>query len=206
MKRRHLSVGSWEVVVTAVEELKAPLKPLLQELGVSRSSYYRRRQEYQMGGIRPRRKGAGRRRRYTVEKWGERILKALQALPPTAGHRRVWVKLRGEGLGRSTVWRLMRQMGLVLPRERGKAKRRYEVLRAELPGQVWTADTTFWPLNGTGVWIYLAMDVKSRWAARVEPFLSRSAASSVEFFLDAFQRGKPGRLVTDKGSEFNWLC
>jgi transposase len=134
VKRRHLSKETWEAVIKAVEELEVPLKPLLQELGVSRSSYYRRRREYEEGGISPRRRGSGRQRRYTVEAWGKRIVEVLRALPPMVGHRRVWVKLKGEGLSRSTVWRLMREMGLVLPREKGKAKRRYEVLRAELPG------------------------------------------------------------------------
>ena len=35
MRRRHLGRESWEAVIKAVEELKAPLRPLLQELGVS---------------------------------------------------------------------------------------------------------------------------------------------------------------------------
>ena len=67
---------------------------------------------------------------------------------------------------------------------------------------MWTADTTYWPLNSSGVWIYVAMDVKSRWTPYVEPYLWRSGASSVEFFMNAFGGGKPEKLVTDKGSEF----
>ena len=40
VKRRHLDKDTREAVVKAVEEPKAPLKPLLKELGISRSSYY----------------------------------------------------------------------------------------------------------------------------------------------------------------------
>ena len=39
--------------------------------------------------------------------------------------------------------------------------------------------------------IYVAMDVKSRWAPYVEPYLWRSGASSVEFFMNAFGEGEP---------------
>jgi transposase InsO family protein len=46
------------------------------------------------------------------------------------------------------------------------------------------------------------MDVKSRWAPYVEPYLLRSGTSSVEFFMNAFGEGKSEKLVTDKGSEF----
>lgn len=51
MMRRHLSSETWGVVIKAAEELRAPLRPLLEKLGVSRSSYYRKRGEYLAGGI-----------------------------------------------------------------------------------------------------------------------------------------------------------
>lgn len=202
MMRRHLSSETWGAVIKAVEELRAPLKPLLEELGVSRSSYYRKRREYLAGEIASRKAGSGRPKTYTVEMYGKRIVETLRQLPPTVGHRRVWLKLRGEGLSRNTVWRLMKEMELLLPRQRGKCRRRYEALRAARCDEVWTADTTYWPVNGSGMWIYVAMDVKSRWTPYVEPYLWRSGASSVEFFMNAFGEGKPQKLVTDKGSEF----
>lgn len=156
-----------------------------------------------LGGILSRKKGSGKPKQYTVEQYRKRIVEVLRDLPPTVGHRRVWAKIRGEGLSRNTVWRLMSEMGLQLPKQRGKSKRRYEALRAARCDEVWTADTTYWPLDGTGIWIYLAMDFKSRWAVLAEPYFSRSGASSVEFFMDAFGARKPALLVTDKGSEFN---
>jgi transposase-like protein len=52
---------------------------------------------------------------------GKRVVEILRQLPPTVGHRRVWLKLRGEGLSRNTVWRLMKEMVLLLS-------------NAELPG------------------------------------------------------------------------
>lgn len=185
-----------------MEELKSPLKPLLRELEVSRSSYYRKRREYLAGEINSRKKGSGRPKTYTTEAYGKKIIEALRELPPTVGHRRVWLRLRAEGLSRNTVWRLMKDMGLLLPRQRGRTRRRYEALRAARCDEVWTADTTYWPMNGSGVWTYVAMDVKSRWASHVEPYLSQSGASSVEFFMNAFDGHKPEKLVRDKGSEF----
>jgi hypothetical protein len=56
-----------------------------------------------------------------VETYGKRVVEILRQLPPTVGHRRVWLKLRGEGLSQNTVWRLMKEMGLLLS-------------NAELPG------------------------------------------------------------------------
>jgi len=153
VKRRHLDQDKWKAVIRDVEGLKAPLKPLLKELRVSRSSYYRKRGEYQAGGIANRKNGSGSPKTYTVEMYGKRIVEMLCQLPPTVGHRRVWLKLRGEGLSRNTVWRLMRKMRLLLPRQRGKCRRRYEALRASRCDEVWTADTTYWPMNGSGVWI-----------------------------------------------------
>jgi transposase len=143
VKRHHLGRESWEAVIKAVEELKAPLKPLLQELAISRSSYYRRRGEYLSRGIAGRRKGSGRPKTHTVERHGKRIVEVLRQIPPTAGHRRVWVKLRGEGPSRNTIWRLMKEMGLLLPKQKGKSKRRYEALRAAKCDEAWTADTTY---------------------------------------------------------------
>jgi len=96
----------------------------------------------------------------------------------------------------------MREMGLLLPRLRGKCRIRYEALGALRCDEVWTADITYWPLNSSGVWIYVTMDVKSRWTPYVGSYLSRSSASFVEFFMSAFGEGKPKKLVTDKGSEF----
>ena len=106
--RCHMSSETWEAVVKAVEELRVPLKPLLKELGVSKSSYYGKR-----------------------------------------------------------------------------SGSRYHLLAFE-----W-----LW------VGIYAAIDVESRWAAYVEPYLWRSGASSVEFFMNASAEGEPEKLVTDKGSE-----
>jgi hypothetical protein len=51
--------------------------------------------------------------------YGKRIVEVLRQLQPTVGHRRVWLKLREEGLSRNTMWRLMREIGLLLPRRGG---------------------------------------------------------------------------------------
>ena len=36
-------------------------------------------------------------------------------------------------------------MGFLLPKRRGKARRRYETLRASRCDEIWTMDTTYWP-------------------------------------------------------------
>ena len=130
-------------------------------------------------------------------------MQILRQLPPTVGHRRVWLKSRGEGLSRNTVFRLVSQMGLLLPRQRGKCRIRYQALRASRCDEVWTADTTYWPLNGSGVGIYAAIDVESRWSPYVEPYIWRSGASSVEFFMNAFGEAELEKLVTETASEFD---
>ncbi len=129
---------------------------------------------------------------------------------PAYGYRRIWAKLRREGIevNIKRVYRLYRDMGLQRMRKR-KRMRRYkasmgEAPVAERPGDVWTMDFFFtrtW--NGVRVKVLMIMDEFTR--VMKPPMVKRSITSEdVVEHLEGIEKehGKPRWIRCDNGSEF----
>jgi putative transposase len=85
----------------------------------------------------------------------------------TYGYRRIWALLHREGLAinKKTVWRMMRQMGLVRPKIWGKPARpkRVERMRPTGPNRGWQIDMTSFVLSDlSAVYLVMVMDCYSR--------------------------------------------
>ncbi len=128
-------------------------------LGLARSSYYH--------NVKPR----------DEQSLREAIVE-IAGRHPTYGSRRVAVALQrsssGARVGRHSVRRLMREMGLSIKTKRGRGRgtdsrhslRRYRNLirgiQAERPNQIWVADITYLRVRSEFVYLAVIMDVFTR--------------------------------------------
>lgn len=112
----------------------------------------------------------------------------------------------GVSLNPSTVYRLLKQQGLVRPgREKAEDRRKFE---AELANDIWQSDIMHGPAVKVGdklrkVYLIAFIDDHSRLIAHGEFFLSEGLSC----FLEAFEkgllkRGLPRKLYVDNGSAF----
>lgn len=112
----------------------------------------------------------------------------------------------GMRLTGSTVYRLLRQHGLIKP-ELGEVEDRRK-FEAELPNDIWQSDVLHGPMVKVGdklrkSYLVAVLDDHSRLVAHGEFYLSER----LESYLDAFQkallkRGLPRKLYVDNGAAF----
>jgi transposase InsO family protein len=104
----------------------------------------------------------------------------------------------------ATIWRTLSRHGLVIPQPQKRPRSSFIRFEAQLPNEMWQADTTHWRLrDGTDVEILNILDDHSRLLVATDAFVTTKAADVVESFHAAAERhGYPAALLTDNGAVF----
>jgi transposase InsO family protein len=104
----------------------------------------------------------------------------------------------------STIWRILRREGLVVPQPQKRPRSSLIRFEAELPNEMWQADITHWPLAGGGHAEILNMiDDHSRLFLASRVFPTTKAADVVDVFRSAIAlHGAPASLLCDNGAVF----
>jgi transposase InsO family protein len=104
----------------------------------------------------------------------------------------------------STIWRVLRREGLVVPQRQKRPHSSLIRFEAELPNECWQADVTAWALEGGEiVEIIDIVDDHSRLQLGCDAYGRVKAADVVQSFQRAAQlHGLPHSLLTDNGAVF----
>jgi len=179
--RHHLPAGFWEKLFRDIDEKGLKPDVVRRALGLSLSTYYRKKRQYYSGGVLPRKPGSGRKRIYHPEKYEPMIKEILVDLPPVVGHRRIWMAMKRKGapFSQGTMYRIMKDLNLLVPKRRGRCRKKYKALRVDGPDEVWVADTTTWWMGRNRIEIYLGLDAFSRWIPGLMVSSDRTSRSTV---------------------------
>jgi transposase InsO family protein len=101
----------------------------------------------------------------------------------------------------STVHRVLRRRGFVVPEPRKRPRSSFVRFEASLPNELWQSDMTHWALaDGTGVEIVNFVDDHSRLCLASVALPVTKAVDVAEIFQAARQRhGTPAAVLTDNG-------
>jgi transposase InsO family protein len=101
----------------------------------------------------------------------------------------------------STIWRVLRRRGFVIPEPRKRPRSSWTRFEAQLPNECWQSDVTHWRLaDGAEVEIVNFIDDHSRLAVASRVLPRASAPAVLEVFRAGAQRwGLPAALLTDNG-------
>ena len=104
----------------------------------------------------------------------------------------------------STIWRILRREGLVVPQPQKRPRSSLIRFEAELPNEMWQADITHWRLaDGRDVEILNMIDDHSRLFLASRAFPTTKAADVVDVFRFAIDlHGAPASLLCDNGAVF----
>jgi transposase InsO family protein len=104
----------------------------------------------------------------------------------------------------STIWRILRREGLVVPQPQKRPRSSLIRFEAELPNEMWQADITHWRLaDGRDVEILNMIDDHSRLFLASRAFPTTKAADVVDVFRSAIDlHGAPASLLCDNGAVF----
>jgi transposase InsO family protein len=104
----------------------------------------------------------------------------------------------------STIWRILRREGLVVPQPQKRPRSSLIRFEAELPNEMWQADITHWRLaDDRDVEILNMIDDHSRLFVASRAFPTAKAADVVEVFRSAIDlHGTPASLLCDNGAVF----
>lgn len=104
----------------------------------------------------------------------------------------------------STIWRILKREGLVVPQPQKRPRSSLLRFEAELPNEMWQADITHWALAGTGhAEILNLIDDHSRLFLASAAYPTFKAADVVGVFRAAVAlHGAPACLLTDNGAVF----
>jgi transposase InsO family protein len=104
----------------------------------------------------------------------------------------------------SSIWRVLKRRGFIVPEPHKRPKCSYVRFSAELPNELWQADTTHWALSdGTDVEVLNMIDDHSRFLVASRAFKTTKAADVVATFqAAASELGLPASLLTDNGAIF----
>lgn len=202
--KHHLPVGFWEQLFQDVEENDLKPEVVRRALSLSASTFYRKKKQHDNGGVLPRKPGSGRKRIYLPKDYEPMIRDILRELPPIAGHKRIWMEMRKRGAPfcQGTAYRILRELNLLVPKRKGRARKQYKRIKVDGPDEVWVADTTTWWLGRQRVEIYLALDAHSRYIPHIMLSLNRTSPSTVRYYEGLFDESTPIVLHTDNGPEF----
>jgi transposase InsO family protein len=111
----------------------------------------------------------------------------------------------GEVPSVATIWRILKRHGLIAPQPQKRPKSSFIRFAAQLPNELWQADTTHWQLaDGSGVEILNCIDDHSRLLLVSDAFVTVKAADVVHSFAFAWEvYGFPAALLTDNGAIFS---
>ena len=112
---------------------------------------------------------------------------------------------RGIAPSVSSIVRLLRRRGLVVPEPRKRPRSSLIRFEAALPNQLWQTDATHWSLaDGSSVEILNVIDDHSRLLVAASCFRTVKAADVVATFHQAADRaGYPAALLSDNGAVFS---
>ena len=101
----------------------------------------------------------------------------------------------------STIWRVLRRRGFVVPQPHKRPKSSWRSFEADLPNECWQSDVTHWHLaDETGVEIINVIDDHSRLAVAARVSERTSAPEALAVLITAGERwGLPAALLTDNG-------
>jgi transposase InsO family protein len=104
----------------------------------------------------------------------------------------------------STIWRILRREGLVLPQRQKRPHASLIRFEADLPNELWQTDITAWQLvSGEVVEILNCLDDHSRLFLGSDAYLRVKAADVVASFHKAAElHGLPESLLSDNGAVF----
>jgi transposase InsO family protein len=104
----------------------------------------------------------------------------------------------------STIWRILRREGLVVPQRQKRPRSSLIRFEAQLPNELWQADITCWQLaSGQDAEILNVLDDHSRLFLGSDAYGSVKAADVVSSFHKAAElHGLPASLLTDNGAVF----
>jgi transposase InsO family protein len=133
-----------------------------------------------------------------------RLRKELTELGVDAGAQTIHYHLsrsRTEVPSVSTIWRVLRRRGFVVPEPHKRPRSSWIRFEAQLPNECWQSDVTHWRLrDGAEVEIVNFIDDHSRLAVASRVLQRASAPAVLEVFRDAGERwGLPAALLTDNG-------
>src|SRR5712691_7244404 len=105
----------------------------------------------------------------------------------------------------SSIVRVLRRRGLVVPQPHKRPRSSLHRFAAELPNQLWQIDATHWALaDGSPVEILNLIDDHSRFLVASVPLRTVKAADAVAIFHQAAARaGYPAALLSDNAAVFS---
>ena len=105
----------------------------------------------------------------------------------------------------STIWRILRRHGLVIPEPHKRPRCSFIRFAAALPNELWQTDATHWELDGgSAVEILNMIDDHSRLLVAAVAFATVKAADVVAVFHDAASAyGYPETLLSDNAAVFS---
>jgi transposase InsO family protein len=111
---------------------------------------------------------------------------------------------RGQTPSISTIWRVLRRRGFVVPQPHKRPRSSWVRFEADLPNECWQSDVTHWRLgDGTEVEIVNFIDDHSRLAVASRVLRIATAPTVLQTFREAGTRwGFPAALLTDNGCDY----
>lgn len=105
----------------------------------------------------------------------------------------------------ATIWRILKRSGLVTPQPHKRPRSSFTRFEAQLPNELWQADTTHWLLaDGGAVEILNLLDDHSRLLLASVAFHTVKAADVVQVFaVAAANHGLPAAFLSDNAAVFS---
>lgn len=104
----------------------------------------------------------------------------------------------------ATIWRVLKRRGFVVAQPQKRPRCSYVRFCADLPNELWQADTTHWALaDGSDVEVLNFLDDHSRYLVASRAFPATKATDVVAAFQAAAEElGLPAAVLTDNGAIF----
>jgi len=181
---------------------------------ISRSWLFRLLARYRAGGypaLEPRSRRPNRSPRQTTGEVQQAILElrrglgdaGLDAGPQTIAHH---LRLRfGSTPSRATIWRILKANGLITPQPHKRPKSSWIRFQAELPNEMWQADSTHWLLaDNSDVKVLNLIDDHSRFCLASVALRTVKAPDVLQtFYLAAESYGYPAKFLSDNAAVFS---
>jgi transposase InsO family protein len=105
----------------------------------------------------------------------------------------------------TTIWRILKRQGLVIPQPRKRPKRSFIRFEAQLPNQLWQADATPWQLaDGSSIEILNLLDDHSRLLLNSTALKTVKGLDVVDCFYSATDLyGLPAAFLSDNAAVFS---
>ncbi len=105
----------------------------------------------------------------------------------------------------ATIWRILARHGLITPQPHKRPRSSFIRFEADLPNELWQADSTHWQLaDGSGVEILNCIDDHSRLLVVADAYVTVKAADVVKSLATAWEiYGFPAAFLSDNGAVFS---